>query len=410
VTTALAGSTFNDGGLGGLRGTGWSVAHEQDAQGYATHDRGSGYLVSTERVPADVRAEADLRVTSDSGAAGLMVGYRDRNNHVVAWLDRARHVLVTDVVVDGRGREVETALPAGFRFDTWHTVTVEVRGTRMTVEVSADRLRDATAVQGRDLPRTAVRPGAVGVAARGTGVAADNVSAAPLYRPVTRQVPEPALGELLPAYSDEFDGTTVPGTTPDSPWRWVRDPAAGTAMTGSALSWPTQNAELHLGTNTASVLLRDAPRGDYTVETKLRFAPGQAAQQAGILLYENDDRWFKMVHSVLPLNHGGALQHVSEFGKEGERPTTTPPTPVANAPMFGGPTADTMWLRLTHHADTARGETEVRAATSRDGRHWVHNGVWTLPTGAALKIGLVSMNRAGATAEFDYVRTYRGGW
>jgi hypothetical protein len=32
--------------------------------------------------------------------------------------------------------------------------------------------------------------------------------------------------------------------------------------------------------------------------------------------------------------------------KEGERPTTA----VFNGPMFGGPTADTMWLRLSHHA------------------------------------------------------------
>lgn len=160
--------------------------------------------------------------------------------------------------------------------------------------------------------------------------------------------------------------------------------------------------------NTASVLLRDAPQGDYTVETKIQFTPDQAAQQAGILLYENDDRYFKLVHSVLPLNRGnGALLHVSEFGKEGERPTTTPPTPLFQGPMFGGPTAGSMWLRLTRHADTTNNETEVRAATSRDGTNWVTTGVWTLQTRGALKIGLVSMNRAGTTARFDYLRTYR---
>ena len=175
-----------------------------------------------------------------------------------------------------------------------------------------------------------------------------------------------------------------------------------------ALSWPTQNAELYQGTNTASVLLRDAPEGDYTVETKIDFAPTQPSQQAGILLYENDDRYFKMVHSVVPLQRGdGAVVQLSEFAKEGERPTTTPPTAVFNGPMFGAPTADTMWLRLSHHADTAKGETEVRAATSRDGEHWVYNGVWTLPAKDRLKIGLVSMNRSGAVARFDYVRTYR---
>jgi arabinan endo-1,5-alpha-L-arabinosidase len=415
VTSWNAGGTFNDGSLSGWHaegaGTaGWRLADDPDAHGYATHSGdGDAYLVSAGRAPAGLHAEADLRVTSGNGAAGLTIGYVNRNNHVVAWLDASRGALVTDVVIGGRScGESVTRLPAGFRFDTWHNVTVEVRGTRMSVQVSGDRLRDALAEQERDLLRAAVRPGAVGAAARGDGVAADNVGAAALYKPVTERVPTPKPGALLPAYSDEFDGTTVPGTTADSPWQWVRGPAAGVTMTGGALSWPTQDGDLYLGDNRASVLLRDAPAGDYTVETKIRFAPNQPAQQAGVVLYENDDRWFKMVHSVLPLQNGnGAVVQASEFGKEGEQPTTTPPTAVANAPMFGGPTADTMWLRLSYHADTANNENEVRAATSRDGEHWVYNGVWTLPIKGKLKIGLVSMNRSGAVARFDYVRTYR---
>jgi arabinan endo-1,5-alpha-L-arabinosidase len=406
VTTATAGSTFNDGAPGDLRGdAGWSQAQDQDARGYMTHDgtRTPAYLVTTDDAPADLLAQADLMVASDTGAAGLTIAYRNRNNHVDVWLDRSRHALVTEVVAGGHRRaERVTPLPADFPFETWHNVTVEVRDGRMTVSVG-----DAVAVQERDLPMASAHRGAVGVAARGGGVSADNLTAAPLHRPVTSRIPETAPAELLPAFSDEFNGTTLPGTTPNSPWHWLRGPAPGTAMTGSALSWPTQNAELADGTNTASVLLRDAPQGDYTIETKIQFAPDQPAQQAGILLYENDDRYVKLVHSVLPLNRGnGAVVQTSEFGKEGERPTTTPPTPVFRAPMFGGPTADTMWLRLTHHHDPANNETEVRAATSRDGRHWVSMGVWTLPTWAALDIGLVSMNRAGALARFDYVRTY----
>jgi hypothetical protein len=75
--------------------------------------------------------------------------------------------------------------------------------------------------------------------------------------------------------------------------------------------------------------------------------------------------------------------------------------------MFGGPAAGTLWMRMAYHADTAAGEHEVRAATSTDGVHWTWTGVWTLPAEQALRIGLVSMNSAGATAHFDYVRTYR---
>ena len=65
-----------------------------------------------------------------------------------------------------------------------------------------------------------------------------------------------------------------------------------------ALVWPTQAAELHLGNNTASVLLRDAPDGDYMVETKLDFDGTRGNQQAGLVLYEHDDRYFKLAHSV----------------------------------------------------------------------------------------------------------------
>ncbi|MFJ8642814.1 family 43 glycosylhydrolase [Streptomyces sp. NPDC093610] len=418
VTSWAAGGTFNDGGLSGWHAegeaaSGWSAATDPDARGHAVHTpgasgAGAAYLVAEGRAPADLRAEADLRVTAAGGAAGLTVAYRDPGNRVVAWLDRARGALVTDVRVGGRSRgEQVTALPSGFSWNTWNNVSVELHGTRLTAEVTGDRLRDPVATQSRVLPAAAVRKGAVGAAARGAGAAADNVGAAALYRPVTKRVALDPPGRLLREYSDEFSAATVPGTGPASRWRWVRGPAAGVTMSGGSLSWPTQDAELHLGTNTASVLLRDAPKGDFTVETKMRFAPGQAAQQAGLVLYENDDRWFKLVHSVLPLTNGdGAVLHVSEFGKEGERPTTTPPTAVANAPMFGGPPADTMWLRMAYHRDTAHGEHEVRASTSRDGVHWSVSGVWTLPVRGDPRIGLVSHNRSGATAEFDYVRTY----
>jgi beta-xylosidase len=400
-----AGGTFNEGSLTGWRPErGWSLKNDQDARGYASHTGNTtAYLVSSKKTPgANVRAQADLRVTD--GTAGLTLAHVNRNNNVVAWLDESRGALVTDVLIGGRSRgEKVTALPSGFDFGAWHTVVAELRGTELTVQLSGDQLGDPIAEQTRALPRAAARPGSAGAVARGAADA-DNVGAARLYTPVTERVAEPEPGELLPAYGDEFDGTSV-----GSPWEWVRGPAAGVSVSGGALSWPTQNAELFQTTNTASVLLRDAPDGDYTVEAKLKFAPAQASQQAGILLYENDDRYFKMAHSALPLSRGnGAVLQMSEFGKEGERPTTTPPTAVFNAPMFGGPAAETMWLRLSYHHDAANNESEVRAATSRDGSHWVRNGVWTLPAKDKLKIGLFSMNRAGAVAEFDYIRTYRG--
>lgn len=420
VTSPAVGSTFNDGSLTGFSAQGadpggWSLATEQDPKAFATHPTTGtnpahpAFLVSDATAPTRLRAEADLRVTSTTGAAGLVIDYADPDDYVVAWLDRDRNALVTDVRVHGASQgEKVTALPSGFQWSVWRNVTAELRGTHLTVEVSADRLHDAVTTQQRDLPAAAVHAGKVGAAARGTGAAADNITATALYTPVTTRVPDPGPGTLLPAYSDDFTSATVPGTTTGSPWTWVRGPAAGTTMTGNALSWPTQNAELYLTTNSASVLTRDAPPGDYTVETKIHFAPGADNQQAGLVLYGNDDRYFKLVHAVLPLNRAnGALTQVTEFAKEGERPTTTPPTALAYGPMFGGPPADTMWLRLSYHADLTNTESEVRAATSTDGTHWTRTGTWTLPTEAALRIGLVAQHTAGATARFDYVHTYQ---
>ncbi|WP_320781777.1 family 43 glycosylhydrolase [Streptomyces sp. CRN 30] len=410
VTEWDAGGDFGDGSLTGWRARGagtraWSAASEADSGGYVTHSGGSApaYLVSDGTAGARVRAEADLRVTSAAGGAGLVLAYRDTGNHVVAWLDRDRGALVTDVRVRGvsAGRQV-TALPPDFAWDTWHNVTAELRGRQLTVEVGSDRLRDAVATQRRTVPAAAARAGRVGVAARGTGAQADNTGAVKLYTPVTRRVADPAPGELLTAHSDEFDGTAL-----SSEWSWVRGPAAGAGTGDGALTWPTQNAELHLANNTASVLTRSAPAGDFTVETRLRLANGPGNQQAGLVLYGDDDHYFKLVHSVLPVSHtDGKVTHVTEFAKEGARPTTTPPTPVAYGPMFGGPAAETLWMRLAYHADTEGGEHEVRAATSTDGTHWTWTGVWTLPAEQALRIGLVSLNTAGATAHFDYLRTY----
>ncbi|MEV0380422.1 family 43 glycosylhydrolase [Nonomuraea sp. NPDC050643] len=402
VASFDVGGTFGEGSMTGWRteGGSWTAKTGQDSQGYGS---GTGYLVSGRKAPAaDVRAQADVRITA-GGAAGLTLAFVNRDDHVSAVLDKDRGALVTDVVIGGQSRgESVTPLPAGFDYGTWHTVVAELRGTALSVQVSADQLGDPVAAQRRTLPQAAARPGSVGAIARGAADA-DNVGAARLHTPVTERVPEPRPGTLLPAYGDEFDGSAL-----DPAWRWVRGPAAGVTVSGGALSWPTQNAELYLDNNTASVLLRDAPEGDYTVEAKLRFAPAQGNQQAGILLYENDDRYFKMAHSALPLSRGnGAVLRMSEFAKEGERPTTTPPIAVANAPMFGGPTAETMWLRLSYHHDAANRETEVGAATSRDGKRWVRNGVWTLPAKGQLKIGLFSMNRAGAVAAFDHVRTYQ---
>lgn len=408
VTTWTVGSTFNDGSLSGWSRN-WKPATDPDSRGYVSYSgSGSSFFLSDASVRRDVRVEGDLRLgaSNTSGAAGLVVSYADPGDNIVTWINEAQRKLIVEVKVAGTATSLGSPLPSGFDYASWHNVTVERRGNKLVAEVSADRLRDAVSTVAITLPSGAPSSGRIGAASAGGVTGADNIGAAALYEPVTTRVPNPVVGRLLTAYSDDFNGSGRPEAN-DPAWNWVRGANATAYESGGGLVWPTQAAELYQGSNTASVLVHDAPSGDFVVETKLQFDGTSPAQQAGILLYENDDRYFKLVHSVLPLSQGGgAVFQETEFAKEAERPTTTPPTPVFYGPMFGGPAAPTMWLRLFYHYDPARNTNDARMASSTDGTNWTWGGTWSMPRQGALKIGLVSMNSAGATATFDYVHTY----
>jgi arabinan endo-1,5-alpha-L-arabinosidase len=164
--------------------------------------------------------------------------------------------------------------------------------------------------------------------------------------------------------------------------------------------WPTQDADLHKETNTASVLLRDVPERDFTVEAKLSIDLGEVTernyQQGGLVVYVDDDSYLRLSHAAI------WNTRQTEYGKE---------QPYAGAIAYGstsvGPPAATTWLRLRRTSDPRTGEERFQAFTSRDGRKWIAGGTWTLPEGSRPRVGLVSMGGEGATAEFDYFRLYR---
>ena len=374
--------------------TDWAVGGDVDLSGAAGSCEPVVELAAG-RSPADYRAEADLRLHAGAAAAGLLTSWRSKHDYLVSWLDRGAGALVTDVVRDGRslGRQA-SPLPAGFRYDTWHNVAVELRGRELTVEVTDARLHDPVAVQRRVLPQGSGGAGAVGAAARCGPAEAANLGAAHLYQPVRQPAPTPQVGRLV--YADAFSDGTVGGDG----WTWVRGPDPAVSETGGALRWPTQAADLTGDSDNASVLLRDAPAGAYTVETRLAIDLGtdevRNFQQAGLIAYLDDDQFLRLSHVAI------WNTRQTEFGKE---------MPFADATSYGGMAVGTpapvTWLRLSHRIDPANGEHEFRAASSRDGRHWTWGGVWTLPAGTNPRIGLISHGGAGAVAEFDYFRIYQ---
>ncbi|MEU7570860.1 family 43 glycosylhydrolase [Micromonospora sp. NPDC049240] len=337
---------------------------------------GTGTLTSRTGLGGDLRVETDLRLTGAT-AAGLRLG-------------------TVDVRVGGGRLAAGTAsvpLPAGADPRDRHNLAVEVRGRQLVATLSPSRLGDPVARVSVRLPRPANGP--LALRAEGGPAEFDNVSAARLYRPVRHEVAPPRVGPVLRDYSDEFSGGLDPA------WRWVRqDPAA--SVSGGALRWPVQDADLSGTGNTAGVLLRDAPAGDYVAETKVTLDLGEETvrnyQQAGLVAYVDDDR-FARLSQVAIWN-----TRQVEFGYE---------LPFAGQPVYGGSIVGTpgttTWLRLAHHVDRVTGEHEFRAGSSRDGTHWTWGAVWTFPADTTPRIGLVAHGGAtpAVTAEFDYLRFHR---
>jgi arabinan endo-1,5-alpha-L-arabinosidase len=233
-----------------------------------------------------------------------------------------------------------------------------------------------------------------------TARASDTPQPAPVTHPHqpaghgTPPAPDPRIGRLDRAASDEFDGTGL-----GAGWTWVRPDDRATVGNG-ALTWPTEAADLVGTANTAGVLTREAPPGDYVVETKVTIDLGvdtvRNYEQAGLVVYAGDDDFARLSHVAI------WNTRQIEFGRE---------LPYAGRLSYGGmvegPPATTTWLRLAH--TTAGGLHRYRAGWSTDGRHWHWGGTWTFPIGTTPRIGLVSQggDQPPATAIFDYLRVYR---
>ena len=211
---------------------------------------------------------------------------------------------------------------------------------------------------------------------------------------------------------DEFTGNTL-----DGDWSWADPDEEGeVTVEDGLLRYEVEHTDLYVDSNTASVLVRDAPAGDYVVETKVRLEglPDEGCcfnyAQAGLVIYEDDDNFIKLTHTSI------WETRQTEFAKE------LSPVPEGWS-RYGntvvGPTGDEWtYLRIVVERLTgaeqaeAGGDTErYTAYTSQDGITWVRGGTWTHSLGDDALIGLVAMGAtdqvtSDITAEFDYVRVY----
>ncbi|MFW5474026.1 family 43 glycosylhydrolase [Knoellia sp. CPCC 206450] len=218
---------------------------------------------------------------------------------------------------------------------------------------------------------------------------------------------------------DEFSGSTL-----DGDWSWAEGRVGDAAVTDGVLRWEVEHTDLYVDSNTASVLVRDAPSGDYVVETKVRLEglPDDGCcfnyAQAGLVIYEDDDNFIKLTSASIwetrQTEFAKELSPVPEgwsrYGNTVVGPPGDDDDPVAQS--------DWTYLRIVVERLTgaeqaaAGGDTErYTAYTSQDGTTWVRGGTWTHSLGQDALIGLVSMGATDQvtspiTAEFDYVRVY----
>ncbi len=234
----------------------------------------------------------------------------------------------------------------------------------------------------------------------------------------TRLVKPQAPHTLLPRHSDEFSGNTL-----QDAWSWeagsnVTDPALPDhSVSGGVLSVDIQAADLFVDVNNAQVLVRDAPRGDYVVETKVRVdVPDEGCcfnfAQAGVMVYDDEDNYLKLTNTSI------FNTRQTEFAKE-INPVPEGWSRYGNT-VVGPPSEEWTYLRIAVERLTgaesaaAGGDTESYTAyTSQDGVNYVRGGTWTHSLGDDAQIALAAFGLQPApvgetppefTAEFDYVR------
>jgi arabinan endo-1,5-alpha-L-arabinosidase len=236
---------------------------------------------------------------------------------------------------------------------------------------------------------------------RGGLWASDSAQAAPAAQAGTtsrykmKSPPQDQPAALISTLSDEFNGAM------GSQWAWVRPPDPATySVSTETFNFDTQNADIYVDSNNASILSEAAPSGNYIVETKVKLnLPPEGCcfnyVQAGLVIYSNDDNFVKLV----PVSIWNTRQ--TEFAKE------LAPVPDGY-PRYGntvvGAPGEWTYLRIVRRSNNA-GDLYT-AYTSADGVNWVRGGTWTHQLGSNAHIGLVSMGGSGFTANFDYVHVY----
>jgi len=217
------------------------------------------------------------------------------------------------------------------------------------------------------------------------------------------------VGHRIASRSDAFNGTTL-----SSQWSWVREPDPGTwSVADGAFRMQTQNTDLFVNNNTASVLTEPAPNGNFVAQTRVKLdVPAEGCcfnfVQAGLVIYGDDDNFVKLAvvsifntrqtewaKELAAVPDGYPRYGNSIVGPPGGHVTTPTTSPLGE------------WTDLRIVRRIVGGEEAYTAYTRAENGVWEKGMTWRHELGSDARIGLVAMGGSGFTAQFDKVTVSR---
>ena len=159
--------------------------------------------------------------------------------------------------------------------------------------------------------------------------------------------------QCLDVWRDDFDGDALDTER----WNVVRQDH-NLRVSGGSLVMPTSGTDIYGTDNSDSpnLVLQDLPDGPFTATTKVTMEGTGAYQQAGLLIYGDDDNYAKM---VLQERSDNRAERVFQFIRE----EAGAPNEVgdSNSPALGADYPSTAWVRFTSDGEN------LTASYSADG-------------------------------------------
>ena len=196
-------------------------------------------------------------------------------------------------------------------------------------------------------------------------------------------VVNPATQSCPTGFRDDFNGTDL-----DPSWTVIRRDQTLTVADG-LLKIPTQAGDIYQTTNTAkNIVMRPAPTGAWTATAKIKHSGLVQYQQAGLIVYGDDDNYTKLDRTATNTATGTKAEKFEFINEVNAVARNAGQDGTAN---LGATLQPDYLVRIVSNG------TQITGAYSlNNGQTWLNVGrAANLP--ANPKIGLVALSNAAAT-------------